>query len=161
MTYTHNHILLSEAWNTRITPDATGDLSVFLPSNGMSCETATEWIYSGRYLGLDAPVESMEFALVPQICLPHSTSYQNSRPVWVDVTPASLGITSITGAQTVTTGTPRLVIADQSAGTKAFHITVPTTLLNRFRFRVLITYTGTVKPSIRGSINLTVRGETL
>lgn len=167
MTYTMNHLLLSEAWPDNLAPDASDSISNSIPANGWTCEPATLLTFEGRYIGVDAgtteapitPPTTMEWALVPQIGIAHTTSYQRQRPAWRDVTPADLGITVI-GASIVTTDTPRVVITTSPTQTSIFQIRVPVRGLGRFRFRNLITYTGT-KPAIRTSLTMIEEGETL
>ncbi|QLD10874.1 hypothetical protein [Microbacterium oleivorans] len=167
MTYTQTHILLSEAWPDGITPDASDGISNFIPANGWTCETTDFLTFEGRYIGVDtgtaetpiAPPTSMEWALIPQIGIAHTTSYQRSRPAWRDVTPADLGITVI-GASIVTTGTPRVVVTTSPTQTTIFQIRVPVAALGRFRFLNQITYTGT-KPSLKTSLIMIEKGQTL
>lgn len=157
--YTQTHILLSEAWADTITPDASNGISSFLPANGWTCETATLLTFEGRFTGWAPTPTTAEWGLVPQIGIAHTTSYQRSRPGWRDVTPAELGITVI-GGSIVTTGTPRVVLANESTGTFMFQIKVPVDGLGRFRFRHLIPYTGT-KPGVKTSLTMIEKGETL
>ncbi|MBQ9918002.1 MAG: hypothetical protein IJO71_12495 [Microbacterium sp.] len=162
MTYTQTHILLSEAWPDTLTPDASNFIANYVPANGWTCESASLLTFEGRFAGWSpAPVagETREWALVPQIGIAHTTSYQRSRPGWRDVAPAELGITAI-GASIMTTGTPRIVIATDASATAIFQIRVPVDGIGRFRWRNLITYTGT-KPGVKTSLTLIEKGETL
>lgn len=161
MTYAQTHILLSEAWASRVTPDASGGISNFLPANGAECGRASLLTFEGRFLGVDTGTDpaptSFEWALIPQIGIAHTTSYQRSRPGWRDVTPADLDIKTI-GAVVATEGTPRIVVATESTGTRIFQIRVPVEGLGRFRFRSVLTYTGS-KPSIRTGLVMVEKGE--
>lgn len=162
MTYSQSHIILSEAWSTILTPDASSGIANFLPANGWTCEASTLLTFEGRFAGWSPAVaggETREWALVPQIGVAQTTSYQRSRPGWRDVAPADLGITVI-GGSIVTTGTPRIVIATEATSTFIYQIRVPVDGISRFRFRNLITYTGT-KPGVKTGLTLVEKGETL
>lgn len=163
MTYTQSHLLLSEAWPDRITPDASNNIANFIPANGWTSEAATLLTFEGRYLGVDvdpAPT-SFEWSLVPQIGIAHTTSYQRSRPGWRDVTPADLGITVI-GATIETTGTPRVVMSREAvpSGARTFLLRVPVVGIGRFRWRSVITYEG-AKPGIKTSLTMIETGDSL
>lgn len=159
MTYTQTHILLSEAWPDTLTPDASNFIANSLPANGWTCEASTLLTFEGRFSGWSPAATTAEWALVPQIGIAQTTSYQRSRPGWRDVTPAELGI-SVIGATISTSGTPRIVIATEATNTFIYQIRVPVDGIGRFRFRNLITYTGT-KPGVKTSLTLIEKGETL
>ncbi|WZH36223.1 MAG: hypothetical protein PIR02_15865 [Microbacterium enclense] len=147
------HLLFSERWDQTITADGSDGISTLIPANGFRCSDSHLLVFSGRYTGTKTPQPTtVEWALVPQILIPHTSGYQFSMPGWQSVKPSYLGIQA-TGA-TVDEAGGRVVMSSSVNGTLSFDIRVDVSKIDGFQWLSVVTATGTNPARIGRSLTM-------
>ena len=155
MTYTHTHMLLSDAWAKGLTVDGSDGISTYLPANGALVERATSLLWAGRVRAITGTPTTWELRFYPEIAIPHTSGLQYSQPAWIPVTPASLGMT-VRGA---TINGDHIMIANNASTLPVpFQIGIPQWMGRAIRFRTEIVHTGTA-PKIHTALTLLEKGE--
>lgn len=157
MTYTFEHLLTTEATH-RLNPSWSGGVNRFLPANGWVCERAELLTFEFRYVKDSASnPTTMVLGMTPMVAATHTSGMQRTRPSWLAVKPADIGITVLRG-DTVPTDPSMVVLATEATTTQTVLVSVPVKKFTRFRFRFELTYAGSA-PSIPLGTTLFEMGE--